>query len=55
MSRRGGDGCLVLLMQAATLAALIWSGTTTDITALSFLCWTLAGSVILGLILLAAD
>ncbi|MEV1002638.1 hypothetical protein [Nonomuraea sp. NPDC050202] len=47
---RRDAGCAPVLGYLATLAALVWSGATTDITALAVLCWVLVGSAVLVLI-----
>lgn len=41
-------GCAPILARFVGLAALAWSATTTDITALAILCWILAGGAVLA-------
>ncbi|MFG6197697.1 hypothetical protein [Nonomuraea sp. JJY05] len=52
MSRN--EGCAPILAYFLILVALVWSAATTDITALSILCWVIAGGSVLALIVDAA-
>jgi hypothetical protein len=50
MNRRQNDGCAPILAKFAALVAFGWSGATADIFVLSALCWFLAGSFVLAVI-----